>query len=87
MSDAVLQYHDIRNTITSNLTVIRQLLEQAETIHNLIEKMNDEDKDDKEALQRSIDSIYSSIDQLTDQTQKLFESFIKFASETEVIKS
>jgi hypothetical protein len=87
MSDAILQYQDIRNTITSNLNVIKQLLEQAENMHNLIESLDDGDQEDKIALQHSINNIYKSIDLLTEQTHKLFESFIKFAGETEVIRT
>jgi len=87
MSDAVLQYQDIRNTITSNLRVIKTLLEQAENMHNLIERLGDNDAAQREDLRHAIDNIYKSIDLLTQQTQTLFNSFIKFASETEVIKA
>jgi len=87
MSDAVLQYQEIRNTITNNLNVLRGLVEQAESMHRVVESLGEGDASQKQELNTNIQNIYSSIDVLASQTDRLLKTFIKFASETEVIKA
>lgn len=75
----IAQYYAIRDTIRSNAESIKKLVEQADSLREIVEKLNGTtDESIKANLQQQIDSLNHIISELIEQTDKLFEEYNKF---------
>lgn len=72
------KYETIRTTVHSNLETIRTLVEQADTLTNLIEETPDEELRNK--LKDSVKKLYETIDILIEESNKLFDQYLDFAN-------
>jgi hypothetical protein len=82
----VERYNAIRETIISNLMTIKFLLDQANSLHEVVKDLDDNvEPEEKQKLTDSVNNIYKSIDLLTVQTDSLFQTFIDYANSTESI--
>lgn len=80
MDKSVNQLEDVRAAIQVNIESIKSLLEQANSLSELITPMEDTDLRDK--LAENLQGIYSTIDNLIENTDKLFDELKEFAATT-----
>lgn len=86
MMNNVDQYNAIRATIGSNLGTIKSLLDQANSLHQVVQDLDGNvDAEEKQKLNDSINNMYKSIDLLIMQTDTLFQTFIVYANSKEPI--
>jgi Mg2+ and Co2+ transporter CorA len=72
------KYETIRRTVRSNLETIRTLVAQADNLTSLIDETPDEALRDR--LKDSVKNLYSTIDILIDESNKLFDQYLDFAN-------
>ena len=72
------KYETIRKTVRSNIETIRTLVAQADNLTSLIEETPDEALRDR--LKDSVKNLYSTIDTLIDESNKLFDQYLDFAN-------
>lgn len=72
------KYETIRKTVRSNIETIRTLVAQADNLTSLIEETPDEALRDR--LKDSVRNLYSTIDTLIDESNKLFDQYLDFAN-------
>lgn len=72
-----VNYQNIRNLIKSNVDTIVTLVEQAQNLEKIVNSISDSEteKELKQKLETQISSLRSTIAQLVDQTESLFESY------------
>lgn len=75
-NDLLVQYGAMRETIKSNVEIIRKLLTQAESLKKIIENLGDAAA--KETLKKEVDNIEDSISDLIDKTDQLFDKYEEF---------
>lgn len=80
MENSVKQLEDVRAAIQVNIESIKMLLEQANSLSELISPMKDTDLRDK--LAENLKGIYSTIDNLIENTDRLFDELKEFAATT-----
>lgn len=80
MDKSVNQLEDVRTAIQVNIESIKSLLEQANALSELITPMEDTDLRDK--LAENLRGIYTTIDQLIENTDKLFDELKEYAATT-----
>lgn len=66
------QYNILQATIRGNINAIRALLMQVDALNTTITSIDN--KELKNTLDQNIKSVYKSINQLIDETDKLFTS-------------
>lgn len=78
------QYEQIKSTILSNVDTINALVDQAKNLAGLIEKLTDTgvDVDIRNGLEETLNNITTSIKQLIDQTNDLFDKYQRFVEDT-----
>jgi len=81
--ELLIQYGAIRNTIKNNLETISQLVQQAENLKCIIEKMNGDTGENelKNSLALNIEEIENTIGALIKQTSDLFDQYNKFVEQ------
>ncbi len=72
-------YELIYNSIESNIEAIRKLLKEADDLTQAIDEIKD-NAPLKDQLKEHVDALHESIDNLVDQTNKLFKQYIDFAN-------
>jgi ADP-dependent phosphofructokinase/glucokinase len=80
MDKSVKQLEDVRMAIQVNIESIKSLLEQANSLSELIAPIEDTILRDK--LEENLKGIYSTIDTLIENTDKLFDELKEFAATT-----
>lgn len=80
MDKSINQLEDVREAIQVNIESIKALLEQANSLSELIAPMEDTDLRDK--LAETLQGIYTTIDSLIENTDKLFDELKEFAATT-----
>lgn len=78
------QFKAIQNTLTNNVDTIGRLIQQAQTLSQLAEKIpgtNPAEQKGREELQHEVQQIQESIGILVEQTKHLFELYDKFAED------
>lgn len=80
MDKSVKQLEDVRNAIQVNIESIKSLIEQANSLSEIITPIEDTDLRDK--LSVNLQGIYSTIDNLIENTDKLFDELKEFAATT-----
>ena len=80
MDKSINQLEDVRAAIQVNIESIKSLLDQANSLSELITPMEDTDLRDKLAV--NLQGIYSTIDTLIENTDKLFDELKEFAANT-----
>jgi len=80
MDKSINQLEDVRAAIQVNIESIKSLLEHANSLSQLITPMEDTDLRDK--LATNLQGIYSTIDSLIENTDKLFDELKEFAATT-----
>ena len=71
------QYREVRESIKSNIFIIKDLLTEAQQLKEFIETITDTTL--KTALEKRIASIYATINKLVDQTIVLLNKYESFA--------
>jgi hypothetical protein len=82
--DVIEDYEAIRQTIKRNVQAIRALLAQADELSAIVVDMTDPEV--KKSLTASVESLYKRIDELIEETDKLFNQFVKFAKSVSVAR-
>jgi len=72
-------YELIYNSIESNIDAIRKLLKEADDLSEAIDGISD-NVTLKEQLKEHVIALHESIDNLVDQTNKLFKQYIDLAN-------
>ncbi len=80
MDKSINQLEDVRTAIQVNIESIKSLLEQANSLSDLITPIEDTNLRDK--LAENLQGIYSTIDRLIENTDKLFDELKEFAAHT-----
>ena len=80
MDKSISQLEDVRVAIQVNIESIKSLLEQANSLSELITPIQDTDLRDK--LAENLQGIYSTIDSLIENTDRLFDELKEFAANT-----
>ncbi len=80
MDKSINQLEDVRSAIQVNIESIKSLLEQANSLSDLIAPIEDTNLRDK--LAENLQGIYSTIDRLIENTDKLFDELKEFAAHT-----
>jgi ADP-dependent phosphofructokinase/glucokinase len=80
MDKSINQLEDVRVAIQVNIESIKALLEQANSLSELITPIQDTDLRDK--LAENLQGIYSTIDSLIENTDRLFDELKEFAATT-----
>ena len=77
------QYQTIRKTIASNVETIKSLFDHSKTLTELVSGLKESDCSDEivKKLEKQIEEINSSINQLILQTDQLFNLYDKFADD------
>jgi chromosome segregation ATPase len=76
---AIEEYEAMRTAIQSNIEAIRSLLTEAKSLNDLVDNISD-NTELKEQLEQHLQSLHKSIDNLVEQTNALFEQYIKLAN-------
>lgn len=76
---AIEEYEAMRSAIQSNIEAIRSLLKEAKSLNDLVDSISD-NAELKGQLEEHLKSLHGSIDNLVDQTNALFEQYIKLAN-------
>ncbi|MEO5949414.1 MAG: hypothetical protein ABIP74_03350 [Candidatus Saccharimonas sp.] len=82
MDRSINQLEDVRTAIQVNIESIKALLEQANSLSALITPIEDTILRDK--LAENLHGIYITIDQLIENTNRLFDELKEFAATTSV---
>jgi predicted component of type VI protein secretion system len=80
MDKSINQLEDVRAAIQVNIESIKSLLEQANSLSELITPMEDTVLRDK--LAENLKGIYTTIDSLIENTDNLFDELKEFAATT-----
>ena len=80
MDKSVNQLEDVRTAIQVNIESIKSLIEQANSLSEIITPIEDTVLRDK--LAANLQGIYSTIDNLIENTDKLFDELKEFAATT-----
>jgi ADP-dependent phosphofructokinase/glucokinase len=80
MDRSVKQLEDVRAAIQVNIESIKSLIEQANSLSELIAPIEDADLRDK--LAENVRGIHSTIDRLIENTDNLFDELKEFAATT-----
>lgn len=72
------KYETIRKTVQANLDTIRTLVDQADSLTNLIDQTPDAEL--KKKLSDSVGSLYKTIDTLIEESNTLFDQYLDFAN-------
>jgi hypothetical protein len=80
MDKSVKQLEDVRSAIQVNIESIKSLIEQANSLSELIAPI--EDADLREKLAVNVRGIHSTIDRLIENTDNLFDELKEFAATT-----
>lgn len=85
-NELLIQYGSIRTTIQTNLETIGKLIQQAEELKKIVEKLNGStdgtgETTVKESLKAQIDDIENTIASLIKQTGDLFDMYNKFVEQ------
>ena len=81
----LIQYGAIRETISSNIETIGKLVRQAENLKGIIEKINGSTSSDiKISLENQITEIEGTIQNLIEQTSKLFDKYNEFVDSIKI---
>lgn len=80
-NELLIQYGAIRNTIEANLQTIGQLINQAENLKKIVEKMNGTNGETVEDLKNQIEEIEDTIARLIKQTGDLFQKYNQFVEQ------
>ncbi len=75
--ELTVKYKKIRKNMMENITAIRDLLDQASSLTEVVKETSDPEL--QERLAKSVASLYKSIDALIDQSNELFNSYMDFA--------
>ncbi|HWZ65440.1 MAG TPA: hypothetical protein VNX65_01430 [Patescibacteria group bacterium] len=81
--EAITEYTAMRQAIQSNIEAIRSLIQQADQLTATIGQV--EDSDVKNKLATQADSLNQSINNLVDQTDKLFKQYIELANSVVIV--
>ncbi|MDX2776658.1 hypothetical protein PV379_04845 [Streptomyces caniscabiei] len=80
MDKSVKQLEDVRSAIQVNIESIKSLIEQANSLSELIAPIEDADLRDK--LAENVRGIHATIDRLIENTDTLFDELKEFAATT-----
>lgn len=80
MDKSVKQLEDVRAAIQVNIESIKSLIEQANSLSELIAPIEDADLRDK--LAENVRGIHATIDRLIENTDTLFDELKEFAATT-----
>ena len=69
------QFESFRSLIRSNISTIRELLEQVSRLSALVE--NEKNEETKKSLQEIQSNLEAKIEELLSTTEKLFETYKK----------
>ena len=77
------QFENLRTIIETNVATLRSLLKQSEQLSELVQKIQNSEKDNelKKQLVESKTNITTSIDVLVGQTQNLFKVYENLVDE------
>ena len=73
------EYEIMRDAIQRNIEAIRVLLKEADDLSSAVEAIS-EDGALKQQLSEHVDSLHKSIDNLVEETNKLFKQYIDLAN-------
>jgi len=73
------QFRNLNTIILSNVDTLKGLISQSKSLSEIINQLGDKEENTeiKKALEETQTNISSSIEKLTQQTQKLFEVYNK----------
>ena len=80
MDKSIKQLEDVRAAIQVNIESIKSLIEQANSLSELIAPI--EDVDLREKLAENVRGIHATIDRLIENTDTLFDELKEFAATT-----
>ena len=83
MDNSVKQLNDVRAAIQVNIESIKVLIEQANSLSELIMPMEDTELRDK--LGENLKKIYETINGLIEGTDKLFDEVKEYAATTSIV--
>jgi len=77
--ELIAQYGGIRETIRTNIQTIGKLIQQAEALKGLVNRLTN-DTEIKNSLEKEIEEIEGTIKSLITQTDRLFDSYNSFVA-------